>query len=57
MNLLGRDFLRELDFTKEEIDGIYQGFTALADRVKGVRNDQIIALCKEVIAKRSPISA
>ena len=46
-----------LDVTKEEIDGIYQGFTALADRVKGVRNDQIIALCKEVIAKRSPISA
>ncbi len=46
-----------LDFTKEEIDAIYQGFTALADRVKGVRNDQIIALCKEVIAKRSPVSA
>ncbi len=46
-----------LDVTKEEIDAIYQGFTALADRVKGVRNDQIIALCKEVVAKRSPVSA
>ena len=31
--------------------------TALADRVKGVRNDQIIALCKEAVAKRAPVSA
>ena len=46
-----------LDFTREEIDAIYQGFTALADRVKGVRNDQIIALCKEAVAKRAPVSA
>jgi 2-isopropylmalate synthase len=42
------------DFTKEEIDVLYQGFTALADRVKGVRNDQILALCKEIVAKRAP---
>ncbi len=46
-----------LDVTKEELDAIYQGFTALADRVKGVRNDQIIALCKEAVAKRAPVSA
>jgi 2-isopropylmalate synthase len=45
------------DFTKEEIDVLYQGFTALADRVKGVRNDQIVALCKEIVAKRAPGSA
>ena len=45
------------DFTKEEIDVLYQGFTALADRVKGVRNDQILALCKEIVAKRAPRSA
>lgn len=54
------DRCRELgfsDFTKEEIDAIYQGFTALADRVKGVRNDQILALCKEILAKRAPVSA
>jgi 2-isopropylmalate synthase len=44
-------------FTKEEIDVLYQGFTALADRVKGVRNDQILALCKEIVAKRAPRSA
>ncbi|OYW10379.1 MAG: 2-isopropylmalate synthase [Acidobacteriia bacterium 12-62-4] len=54
------DRCRELgftDFTKEEIDVLYQGFTALADRVKGVRNDQILALCKEIVAKRAPVSA
>jgi len=45
------------DFTKAEIDLLYQGFTALADRVKGVRNDQILALCKEIVAKRAPRSA
>ena len=47
----------ERNFTKEEIDVLYQGFTALADRVKGVRNDQILALCKEIVAKRAPRSA
>lgn len=54
------DRCRELgftDFTKEEIDALYQGFTALADRVKGVRNDQILALGKEIMAKRAPVSA
>ncbi len=54
------DRCRELgfaDFTKEEIDLIYQGFTALADRVKGVRNDQILALGKEIVARRAPVSA
>ncbi|MFN9460827.1 MAG: 2-isopropylmalate synthase [Acidobacteriota bacterium] len=54
------DRCRELgfvDFNKEEIDGLYQGFTALADRVKGVRNDQILALCKEIVARRGPATA
>lgn len=54
------DRCRELgfsDFTREEIDVLYQGFTALADRVKGVRNDQILELCKEIMAKRAQVSA
>jgi 2-isopropylmalate synthase len=36
----------------EELNEVYQGFTELADRVKGVRNDQIIELCRQVTAKQ-----
>jgi len=35
---------------KDQLDGLYQRFTALADRKKGVRNDEILALIHEVSA-------
>ena len=34
----------------KELDLIYKGFCALADRVKGVRNEQIAQLCQEIKA-------
>jgi 2-isopropylmalate synthase len=40
------------DLTKEELDAFYTEFTALADRKKGVRNDEI-KLLLETISKRS----
>ncbi|MBM3754099.1 MAG: 2-isopropylmalate synthase [Acidobacteria bacterium] len=40
------------DLSKEELDHVYQGFTALADRVKGVRNDSIAELCRDATAAR-----
>lgn len=42
-DLLGRPM------TKEQLDTMYQRFTALADRKKGVRNDEIAALAREVV--------
>ena len=33
-----------------ELDVVYKGFCALADRVKGVRNEQIAQLCREAKA-------
>ncbi len=36
--------------TREQLDVLYHRFTALADRKKGLRNDEIAALAKEVIA-------
>jgi len=42
------------ELSKEELDHVYQGFTALADRVKGVRNDSIAELCREATAARQP---
>ena len=39
------------ELTKEELDVVYHGFTELADRVKGVRNDAIIELVKGSMAK------
>jgi 2-isopropylmalate synthase len=35
--------------TREQLDTMYQRFTALADRKKGVRNDEIAALAREVV--------
>ncbi len=35
------------DLTKEDLDFVYQRFTALADRKKGLRNDEILALIQE----------
>jgi 2-isopropylmalate synthase len=40
------------DLTKEELDAVYTGFCALADRVKGVRNDAIMNICREATASR-----
>jgi len=34
---------------KEQLDAMYHRFTALADRKKGVRNDEIIKLAREVM--------
>jgi len=48
-----KDRLQQLGFaelTKEEVDAIYNRFTALADRKKGLMNDEISALAREVIA-------
>jgi 2-isopropylmalate synthase len=38
---------------KEELDLLYHRFTALADRKKGVRNDEIIALLHEVVGEKA----
>ena len=35
-------------FTKQQLDVVYERFTALADRKKGLRNEEIAALAKEV---------
>ncbi len=35
--------------TREQLDEVYQQFTHLADRQKGVRNDQIIAIIHQVV--------
>ncbi len=34
---------------REQLDMVYQRFTALADRKKGLRNDEISALAQEVL--------
>jgi len=36
------------DLTREQLDTVYQRFTTLADRKKGMRNDEISALAREV---------
>jgi len=36
--------------TREQLDVMYHRFTALADRKKGLRNDEIAALAREVVA-------
>ena len=45
---------RDLGFslTREELDGLYHRFTALADRKKGVLNDEIVALIEQTQAKQ-----
>ena len=39
------------DLNKEELDALYHRFTALADRKKGLRNEEIVALIHEVIGE------
>ena len=41
---------------KEELDVLYHRFTALADRKKGVRNDEIIALLHEVVSAKAAVA-
>src|SRR5690242_15397491 len=45
--------------TREQLDVMYQRFTALADRKKGLRNDEIAVLAQEVLAdtKSSGVAA
>ena len=42
---------------KEELDGVYQAFTTLADRKKGVPDEEIAALIKERMSKASHVTA
>ena len=38
---------------KDELDVLYHRFTALADRKKGVRNDEILAMLHEVVSPKA----
>lgn len=46
-----KDRLQSLgfEFSKEELDVVYQRFTALADTKKGLMNEEIIAIANEVL--------
>ncbi len=39
--------------SKDELDALYHRFTALADRKKGVRNDEILALLHDVVGEKA----
>jgi 2-isopropylmalate synthase len=39
--------------SKDELDTLYHRFTAVADRKKGVRNDEILALLREVVGEKA----
>ena len=43
-----------VDLNREELDELYRRFTALADRKKGLRNEEIAALAAEVVGERQP---
>lgn len=49
------DRLNHLGFnlSRPELDQVYERFTALADRKKGLRNDEITALVNEVLSPRA----
>ena len=49
----------DLDFklTKDELDMLYLRFTALADRKKGLRNEEILALIHEVVGQNQAATA
>ena len=48
-----------LPLSKEQLDTVYHRFTALADRKKGLRNEEIIGLAREVVdeSKQASVSA
>jgi 2-isopropylmalate synthase len=37
------------ELTREQLDDVYRRFTTLADRKKGVRNDEIVSLVRQVL--------
>jgi len=43
--------------SKEELGVVYERFTALADRKKGLRNDEILELIREVAGSTSHVAA
>jgi len=45
------------DLNKEELDSVYHRFTALADRKKGLRNEEIIYLIHEVLEQTAGAAA
>ncbi|HYL76433.1 MAG TPA: 2-isopropylmalate synthase [Bryobacteraceae bacterium] len=45
------------ELNKEELDALYHRFTALADRKKGLRNEEIIALIHEVVGQAATAAA
>ncbi|HLH00287.1 MAG TPA: 2-isopropylmalate synthase [Bryobacteraceae bacterium] len=45
------------DLNRPELDALYERFTALADRKKGVRNEEIIALIHEILGQTSVAAA
>jgi len=44
------------DLSKEQLNEVYARFTALADKKKGVRNDEIQQMIREVVATQSAIA-
>ena len=48
-----------LPLTKEQLDTVYHRFTELADRKKGLRNEEILGLAREVVeeTKQAGVSA
>ena len=42
--------------SKDELDTLYRRFTAVADRKKGVRNDEILALLREVVGEKAAVA-
>jgi 2-isopropylmalate synthase len=45
------------DLNKQELDDLYHRFTAIADRKKGLRNEEIIALIHELVGETSKAAA
>jgi 2-isopropylmalate synthase len=45
------------ELSQDELDEVYKQFTHLADNKKGLRNDEILALIKNVKAQRVPAGA
>src|SRR5579871_5623511 len=44
------------DLNRQELDGLYERFTALADRKKGVRNEEIVALIHQVLGQKAEVA-
>jgi 2-isopropylmalate synthase len=42
--------------SKDELDTLYHRFTAIADRKKGVRNEEILALLREVVGEKAAVA-